>query len=471
MSIFAERWQAREQRRREKKEMDKRNVDILLFVEHVVRELDIACAIKYLLDKRHGVSLEIASIVFDLENTLERWQPQVVALPFCLGANTYGIRRILPVWNDAVYVNLSYEQIFYKINKEYRVPQDTFVREHLLHHAWGDFYAEYLQSHGVPKKHIVINGNPSYTLYRLPYSAYFESRTDLAKRYRLDASKRWVFIPENYKTAFLPEHTLQKYIRLGADESETYQHRDFDLASLREVIQWWVQAARLGTVELIVRPRPVTPKARFMKACLEMGGEIPQHLHIIKDGTVREWGLASDVVVSSYSTTLIEAAVADKPIYILMPIPFPEFLQQEWYDLVPKIESLSAFLQVTTNSELLSPGEPLKAWAERTMMSRGDAIRNLADLLASVHRRKRPIPTPPGIAGIPIPTPEFSLPAKGIRKLLRRARRELAQGRARRGLARVWRRISGRQGGGHEQDEIRTSDVVRRLSKWAEVLE
>ena len=49
-------------RAKERKEMRKQNVDILLFVEHVARELDIACAIKYLLDKRHGISLEIASI-------------------------------------------------------------------------------------------------------------------------------------------------------------------------------------------------------------------------------------------------------------------------------------------------------------------------------------------------------------------------------------------------------------------------
>jgi hypothetical protein len=441
--------------------MRKQNVDILLFVEHVARELDIACAIKYLLDKRHGISLKIASIVFDLENTLERWQPQVVALPYCYEADTFGIRRILPVWSNAVFLNLSYEQIFHKINKDYKMPQDTFAREHVLHHAWGDFYAEYLQSHGVPRENIAVNGNPSYTLYRPPYCAYFEPRTDLAKRYGLDEGKRWIFIPENYGRAFVSEGKLREYIRLGSDEAEVYQHRDFDLASLRGAIQWWIQAAKQGTVELIVRPRPATPKARFVKACLEVGGEIPQHLHFIKDGTVREWGLASDIIVSSYSTTLIEAAVANKSIYMLMPSPFPRFLHQEWCDLVPKIESLSAFLQVTTNSELVATGEPLKTWAERTMMSRGDAISNLVDLLASVYRGERPVPTPPGIAGIPIPTPKFSASAKRTRIL---------RGRTRRRLARVWRRIRGQPGDGHEKDDFHPSDVVRRASKWTQVL-
>jgi hypothetical protein len=37
------------------------HVDVLIFVEHVARELDIACAIRHLLQTDHQISVQIAS--------------------------------------------------------------------------------------------------------------------------------------------------------------------------------------------------------------------------------------------------------------------------------------------------------------------------------------------------------------------------------------------------------------------------
>ena len=51
-------------------------------------------------------------------------------------------------------------------------------------------------------------------------------------------------------------------------------------------------------------PRPVTPLADFRSAVQRVLTDIPEHLHIIKDESVREWIINSDVVVTSYSTSL-----------------------------------------------------------------------------------------------------------------------------------------------------------------------
>ena len=47
------------------------------------------------------------------------------------------------------------------------------------------------------------------------------------------------------------------------------------------------------------------------------------NLKIIKTETAREWILAADHVMSSHSTTLIEAALAGKPIHRFSPEPYP----------------------------------------------------------------------------------------------------------------------------------------------------
>jgi len=441
--------------------MPKQDIQLVIFVEHVARELDLACILKCLLEKQYNISVEIASIIFNLEETLEKWRPDVVALPYCLGANDLGTQRILSEWPDSTYLNLAHEQIFHKINKECRMPQDTFARQHVLHIAWSDFYAEYLRLHGVPTENIVINGNPTYSLYRRPYSTYFDSRFKMARQYGLDANKQWVFIPENYKTAFVAQGKLRDYIRFGAKESEVYQHRDFDVYSLKEVLPWWISAAKQEAIELIVRPRPATPKASFWEFCRDHAGEIPDHLHVIKEGTVREWILASDMVISSYSTTLIEAAMANKPVYMLTPLPFPEFLLQDWFDRVTKIADGKTLLDAIKSGKRESNWHPLQSWAQHRMMRYADPISNLAKIMADFCHRKLSVPSPPLTALIETGRTNFDDPETVGKNLLKFLRTAMAILKRRKTY--IWNP--------YEQDNFSASDIDDKIVRWEMVLD
>jgi len=99
-----------------------------------------------------------------------------------------------------------------------------------------------------------------------------------------------------------------------------------------------------------------------------------------KAETVRDWILASDVVISSYSTSLIEAAVACKPIYMVEPVPIPESLQCDWYEFVPRIYASAEFkeacLALTENGD-----HELRRWTEESMLANGDPITGLADFI------------------------------------------------------------------------------------------
>jgi len=439
--------------------MPKQQINILLFVEHIARELDVACVVQYLLGKRHGLCAEIASVAYNLPETLKKYRsPRVIVTPYCYSAADLGIRDILPTWPSATFVNLAYEQIFQKINRSFKAPRDDFARHCVLHLAWSDFYLDYLAGLGVPRENVIVNGNPTLALYQPPYTAYFDTREKLAEAFRLDPHKRWIFIPENYGAAFYSDGRVQNYIRRGATAAEAYGYRDFALASLHEVVRWCKQAAEEGEAEIIVRPRPATPKADFLQICVEAAGPLPKHLHIIKEGTVREWILASDVVASSYSTTLIEAAVARRPIFMLMPIPFPEFLHNDWYELVPNVEDSSAFMSVVSGRVSADRWRPLHQWASSTMLGGGDVIANLVDLLAATYRREATIPDRLN-DGKPKPVREASLQYRGERKLRAVARKILAPIRGQ--VAESFVK--------HEHDEIRQVDVAQRLDRWGQV--
>ena len=76
-----------------------------------------------------------------------------------------------------------------------------------------------------------------------------------------------------------------------------------------------------------------------MCAVKEIIDIVPARMHFIKEKSVREWIMASDMVISSLSTSLVEAAIAGKPAYLLEPYPCPEFLQVDWQDYITTIST------------------------------------------------------------------------------------------------------------------------------------
>jgi len=425
-----------------------RPIDVLVFIEHAARELDIACVVARAMARRHGLAVCIASINWDLATTLKRYEPRVVAVPYCYSAQPEdpGVYEMVRRWPRAVLVNLTYEQFHPNVTRQFNMPRDVVARSHVLHHAWGAFHAEALQGSGVPSEHIMVNGNPVYALYGLPYQRFYEPREKLAARHRLDPRKRWVFIPESYGAAFRTDQEIKDLIRRGHDGEAAIRHRDFTRTSLRFAVAWWQEAAEQGVAEMIVRPRPWTPLETFRRACVQTAGQLlSAHVHVIKEGTVREWVLASDVTVSNGSTTLIEAAMADKSVAMLAPQPFPALLRADWYDAVPTIDRKAAFMECAARSSWDHAPGRLKAWALERMPTREDPIARLADLLASVAKRERPVP-----------------PAVDLARHYPASRRAMAS------LRRRWR--SRAQQRLHEQDRLVPAVLRERSDRWEAVL-
>ncbi|MEA3352073.1 MAG: hypothetical protein U9Q82_15820 [Chloroflexota bacterium] len=438
-----------------------KSVDILYFIEHTARELDIACAVKYLAQNKYNLRVEICSIAVGLGDTLARYQPEVVALPYCVSVHDLGLAQIVSHWPRARYINLSFEQLLGKTQKKFKAPRDDFSRQYVFHHAWGEFFAQYLQANHVTRSQIAVNGNPSYMLYRCPYKAYYQPRKELAQQYGLDPEKRWVFIPENYGWAFFEDHMLRDRIRRGFDPDDAYRYRDFARDSLRAAAGWWRDASKLDSIELIVRPRPAIPREQFIETVRAMAGDVPKTLHFIKQGTVREWILASDMIFSSYSTTLLEAAVAQKPLSMLMPFPFPDFLYAPWYDVAAKVETGDAFFDVLTQPQLESNWQPLENWVIDNMMSNGDAIANLADLFASVIAGDISVPQPVSVGR---DLTNFSWGQ--VKRSLRKTSWNLYQS----GLSALGIKTRDQVWNPHERDIISPDDVESRVARWAKVL-
>lgn len=383
-----------------------RKVDIVYLYEHSARELDVACAIAAILKHRYGLSVEIIQWPVGFQDSFHDFQPRLVVLPFCYSEQSYP--KVLAAWRRSIFFNITWEQLFYPGNKTAKTPRGKFALNHVIHHAWSEFYASFLEQQGVPENHIYLIGQPAYRLYDEPYRRYFAPRTFLAERYGLTPECRWLFFPENYNWAFYTQTTLENFIQGGQSPEDVHAMREYCKKSLAETVLWCAEIARSNKVEVILRPRPATSLSEFSDAVEQIIPSIPARLHILKDESVRDWVLASDVVVSSYSTSLLEAAIAGKSVYMLEPYPIPSALTMQWHEYLPHIKTRQQFMDSCLENTQEQVGASLGEWARQQMMVSEDAIGGLAEILSNLLGSDANVP--------PVPSWSASIPDPGIRK-------------------------------------------------------
>jgi surface carbohydrate biosynthesis protein len=431
-----------------------KRVDICVLFERAAREIDVATAVAHVLSRRHGLTTEIVQQYQARATIFGRIRPNVVVLPYAYHEryNNHFLLR----WRKAAFFNLTWEQLFYPGVAVAKMPRGEFAVRHVIHHAWSDAYADLLRAIDVPEQHIFVNGQPAYALYQEPYRRYFKPRSQIAQERGLDPARRWVFLPENYNWAFYDDAMLAELIRSGQPAAQVAAMRDVVTASFEAAMRWCAALARRSDVELIIRPRPATSPDQFRMRVEEVVGTLPPRLSITVSDTVREWILASDVVISSYSTSLIEAAVAGRPSFILEPVPWPEFLHNGWHALLPHLRSEDEMI-----AAVMAPSEdgdsPLATWARSTLMSRGDPIVRIADELARIRAGSVPIPEPPPWWSV-TPEARFGMP----KRLLYELRRHFPPS-----LWPAFRRVDPMLVG----DAAAAREVPERVRRWGPILD
>lgn len=360
-----------------------KDIDVMYLYEHSARELDVACAVKCLAERKYGLKIELQHYRMGINRSFSNYRPRIVVLPHCYALRYYN--SIVMEWRKSIFFNISWEQL---LNKETRIqkrPSDEFSRKHVIHHAWGDFFAKYLKKAGVPSENIFVNGNPSYVLFEEPYQRYFKSRQILARQFKLDLEKKWILFPENFGHAFVSDEFLKTtYVDRGVSFNEVNTMREFACKSLEYSLNWCASIASDKNLELIIRPRPAIPLSKFVDRAHKILGVIPNGMHFIKEESIREWIMASDLVISSYSTCLVDAAFANKAAYMIEPYPVPNFLHSDWHDYIDHIRTQEEFINICKNNYLPTENNKLGMWARDLMYARGDAIQNLAGFFAQL---------------------------------------------------------------------------------------
>jgi surface carbohydrate biosynthesis protein len=359
-----------------------KDIGVLFLVEHIDRELDIVTCLMEKLESGYGVTSKARNYYRDFKDSLATLNPKVVVFPFFYGADHLQPIQYATRWPLARLVNLGWEQILNKLDVGMKRPRDDVSRGRVFHLCWTLEHRDFLTKNGVALDHLPLTGNPVMKLYDGPYRNYFKSREHLAKLYALDSNRKWVLFPESYQFAFYSDDDLKSLeVYQNADADLMDQAREYSERSLRQMLIWANELRDDNTI-FILRPRPSTTRDQMVNFMHRTVPNPNANLKIIKTETVREWILAADHVISSHSTTLVEAALAGKPIHRFSPEDYPEALALEWHHLVPLLADRKSFLDAINNHVTEPTGASLAEWARAQFLLAGDPLDAITDSIA-----------------------------------------------------------------------------------------
>ena len=70
-----------------------------MLIEHIAREMDVACAVKCLAEARYGLGIEIKHIYLHARENMKKYQPKVVAKDNDIPVKIHAPFYALPVIN------------------------------------------------------------------------------------------------------------------------------------------------------------------------------------------------------------------------------------------------------------------------------------------------------------------------------------------------------------------------------------
>jgi len=319
-----------------------KEVDVVLWVEHKDRELDSYKEIAKILKEKYNLSSIIISNFFH-SYYLFLYRPKLVVWNNLTNNKGWPDGFIWEVYGKSIeYVSHRWEQLLSPVNFKFKAPQNDFEKEIVKLFVWDKEFKNYLLSYGVKKENIFIIGNiANNLLFNIKDKKEF-FRDKLANEFSLDKNKEWLFLPMNYNWAFFSDEMVDSRIRSGYDKEIAIEYREYAKKSLREFILF---IEKIKNFEIILRPHPSITEDDYKKVFNEILGYIPKNIILNKSYSIREWIIASDIIGSSWSTSVYDAYKIGKKSFYFTPFSRPEWMNTYWMDEVKNIKNYDEFLK------------------------------------------------------------------------------------------------------------------------------
>lgn len=299
--------------------LERKKIDIVIFVEHKDRELQLSNYIKDKLEQEN-YSVIIASLIYHTHLILCQYEIKTIITPY-IG---FGRGAISDLFFKAHglninYINLNYEQFLFPFTGKFKIPKNNISKNHQINFAWGNHFKNYLVEAEAKLENIHITGRPySEVIKKLEINKKLIKK-ELADTHNLDVHKHWVFIALTDGLALLDDNSLDKIVSKGVDRegmyTQVYHDRD-TISKLCNILSNIPNLDNKDNYEFILRPHPSVSIDKYKSIFINNNLNIPVSLKLIKESSALNWLVSSEILITNYSTLIIDATVINKKTFV-----------------------------------------------------------------------------------------------------------------------------------------------------------
>jgi surface carbohydrate biosynthesis protein len=238
-------------------------------------------------------------------------------------------------------IDMQWENIVYPKDERAGVFKNyTGIGREVVRVSWGEANKKrLLESAHMDPKNIKVVGHVGMDFLRDELKGYYLSRKELFAQYDLPLDKKVLL----FASPFYADNLSEEYIagmckKHGEDWRDYY---DFMMRSEKEILQWMEKLCNeRDDILLIYRPHP----GHIGKHMSEVAARC-DNFKVISERSVKQWIVASDIIYTGNSSTIVEAFFAGKMCYLLFPYEVTDGFELKLISAGKKIKTYEQFVR------------------------------------------------------------------------------------------------------------------------------
>ena len=304
---------------------------VLILLEHISRERGLA---EHLVNKcKSEFYVEIRSIPYDLY-TINFIKYDVILIPFVPSSPSPFASLVKELLSaNKIVISLNWEQYLSPIAASYRRNAfQQFNSTELLVCSWSNQFSDYLLESGFSNGNILKVQNYNSMLLKRKVLLSKES-TKL---------ENIIFFPMNYAWAFADKNFIKYRVKTGYSEVIADEFVEYSKKCLTSFIKNLGEFSKLNPdFKIVVKEHPGVSQEWYESFLKTQDVKIPENVKFIYEGEVSEFLLKSRVVISSWSTTVLDRFLIDGSSLLFTPFERPDWLSVHWNSDLLNLDNLN----------------------------------------------------------------------------------------------------------------------------------
>lgn len=270
--------------------------------------------------RKHNFEVRLYQWNFEYYKALiysKRCDISLLIIPSCYTDLDYE-KVVMPIKSkspDLKVICMNSEQIGYYDDEVTLVPKSDLCRYSLYHFAWGTYFSNLLEKHGVPQDNIIKIG--SLRLNESLSKAEIKSKSDLSEEFGLDVNKKWILYCDSageLYSDFIEKGLTPKEMIDASDLASSMGYSYAVGYQKTKEIFTQLDDAFYDNYEIIFRPHPGTKEFKDKHHNMKY--------KLIRDYSIYTWFRHIEFNVVATSTSIFESDALGIKSFVLNPVAF-----------------------------------------------------------------------------------------------------------------------------------------------------